>query len=452
MAEQLLMTRNLPVRHDMDVFVAGGGPAGIAAALAASRQGCSVFLAEGHTCFGGMGTAGMVPAFMQFADGVHFLAGGIGREVYTRLCEAGGHSPDDDPDNPYACLSIRAEVLKRVYDDLLLASDIDFALQTTLIGVEHSAPGQVSHAILSAKSGLFAVKAHVFIDCTGDGDLATWAGAPYEKGDTDGNMMPGTLCSLWAEIDWPAVFAAGLSPGEQLTRAFDDGVFTIPDRHLPGIWRVSERVGGGNIGHTFGVDGTDERSLTGALIWGRKLALQYQRFYQQYLKGYEQMELVGTGSLLGIRETRRILGDYLLCLQDFTARAVFDDEIGRYAYPVDIHASKPGDAEYAKFIDEFEHLRYGPGESYGIPYRTLTPRTLDNVLVAGRCISTDRYLQGSVRVMPGCFITGQAAGVAAALAAEGNTTTREISLTELQARLRQMGAYLPNDMEVVAAG
>jgi hypothetical protein len=138
------------------------------------------------------------------------------------------------------------------------------------------------------------------------------------------------------------------------------------------------------------------------------------------------------------------MGDHVLNLEDFKKRAVFDDEIGRYCYPVDIHASKPDAATYAKFAEEFKTLRYKKGESYGIPYRTLVPRKLRNVFVAGRCVSADRYIQGSIRVMPGCYITGQAAGTAAALAVEGNTDARGVSVAQLQARLKGMGAFLPN--------
>ncbi len=445
MAEQYItVQRRIPVRHDVDVFVAGGGPAGVAAALAAARQGASVFLAEGHTCFGGMGTAGMVPAFMMFADGVNFLAGGIGREVYDRMYQYKGVGPDDRQENPRACTHIQAEVLKRIYDDMVTEAGIGFAFQTQVIDIEMESASRVGTAICAAKSGQFAVRARMFVDCTGDGDIAAWAGAPFEKGDAEGSLMPGTLCSLWADVDWDAVHASGLSAQKEITRAFADKVFTYEDRHLPGMWRVGERVGGGNIGHTFGVDSTDERSLTEALVWGRKLMLEYERYYKEYLKGFEQMVLVATGSLLGIRESRRILGDYVLNLEDFKTRAVFDDEIGRYAYPVDIHASRPGAQDYAKFEEEFRTLRYGKGESYGIPYRTLTPRGLDNVLVAGRCISSDRYIQGSVRVMPGCFITGQAAGVAAALAVGQGSDTRAIRLGDLHDRLRTLGAFLPN--------
>jgi hypothetical protein len=421
----------------VDVFVAGGGPSGVAASLAAARQGRSVFLAERHTCLGGMGTAGLVPAFMQFSDGVNMLAAGIGEEILTKLQQAGGTGPDSK-------FSIHAEVLKRVYDDLLLDAGIDFTFETQLIGVEKE-DDQVSLAILAAKTGLFAVKAKVFIDCTGDGDLAAWAGAPFEKGGDEGDLMPGTLCSLWIDVDWEAVKEGGRwRDDSRLEEAFKDKIFTYEDRHLPGMWRVGEHLGGGNIGHTFGVDNTDERSVTEALIWGRKSILEYERYYKKYLKGFENMKLVATGSLLGIRESRRIMGDYVLNLEDFEKRATFEDEIGRYSYPVDIHASKPDAASYAKFEKEFRTLRYGRGESYGIPYRALVPQKLSNVLVAGRCVSTDRYMQGSIRVMPGCYITGQAAGVAAAIAVEKQANTRSFPVSELQTRLSKMGAFLPN--------
>ena len=434
---EITFARTIPVRMEVDVFVAGGGPAGCAAALAAAQAGRKVYLAEGHTCLGGMGTAGMIPVFMQFSDGVNFLAAGIGEKIFKRLCAAGGTGPDSK-------MCIRAEVLKRVYDEMLLEAGVDFTFQTQLIGVEMDGEN-VALAVLAAKSGLFAVKAKMFVDGTGDGDLAAWAGAPFEKGDEEGNMMPGTVCSLWSDVDWEAVRRSGLGAGEKrLEDAFKGKVFTIEDRHLPGMLRVGEHVGGGNIGHTFGVDSTDERSLTKALIWGRKVLPEYERYYKQYLKGFEKMELVATASLHGTRESRRIMGDYVLNLEDFKKRAVFEDEIGRYSYPVDIHASKPDLANYSKFAEEFKTLRYGKGESYGVPYRVLVPKKLRNVLVAGRCVSSDRYIQGSIRVMPGCYITGQAAGAAAALAIEKGTDTRGISVRELQARLKGMDAFLPN--------
>jgi len=444
-SERIGYHRDIPVRHDVDVFVAGGGPAGVAAAVAAARQGMTVFLAEGHSCFGGMGTAGLVPAFMRMGDGVQVLAAGVGSEVIDRLMAAGGSAEGRAEDvAAVGSISIHPEALKRVYDEMVADAKVDYTFHTALVDVLTEG-GAVTAAVCAAKSGVFAVRAKVYVDGTGDGDLAAWAGAPFEKGDERGDMMPGTLCSLWANVDWPAVRAGDLGAGNaRMEEAFKDGVFTHEDLHLPGMWRLPGTLGGGNIGHTFGVDGTDERSLTEALVWGRKLVLEYERYYREYLTGFEKMELTATGSLLGLRETRRIMGDYVLCLDDFKGRAVFDDEIGRYSYPVDIHPLRPEKGEYDRFMDEWQDLRYGKGESYGIPYRTLVPRGLTNVLVAGRCISSDRFLQGSVRVMPGCYITGQAAGLAAALAVEGDTDTRGVDVARLQQRLKAFGACLPN--------
>lgn len=428
--------REIPIKYDVDVFVVGGGPAGITAAVAAARNGCSVYLAESQGCFGGQGTAGGVSAFMQFTDGVNFLVGGLGKEILEKLQDADGMGPDND-------FSIRHEVLKRVYDDLVMEAGVRFTFNTSMIAVE-AEDGNVTSVVLNAKSGIFAVKAKIYIDCTGDGDLCAWAGAPFEKGDVEGNMQAGTLCSLWTDIAWET--AERKEVGEsRLPQAFAEKVITIEDRHLPGIRRVARHVGGGNVGHTFGVDNTDEVSVTKAYVEARKRLLEYENFYKKFMKGYDQIELVSTAGMMGIRETRRIMGDYVLNLEDFRRQAVFEDEIGRYSYPVDIHESKPDAESHKAFAEAYKRdFRYKQGESYGIPYRTLLPKGLTNVFVAGRCISCDRHIQGSIRVMPGCFITGQAVGAAASLAVKQNLDTRSVNVKELQHLLKSMGAYLPN--------
>ena len=424
--------KNLTVKYETDVFVAGGGAAGIAASVAAARCGKKVFLAESTGCFGGLGTSGMVPAFAPFDDGINVLASGIGYEIRKNVSK---HVSLDS-----YWTTINAEELKREYDRIITEAGVDFSFFTTVYDVV-TVDNKIEAVILGAKSGLFSVKAKVYIDCTGDGDLCAYAGANFQKGDENGVVMPQTLCSLWTNIDKSKVKHA---PNAFVEKAYKDGVLSNEDRHIPGFFYDVKGIGRGNIGHTFDVDPTDEKSLSGAMIKGRKMMLEYEKYFKTYFEGYEDMELLATAPILGVRESRRITCDYMLNVDDFINRSVFDDEIGRYCYPVDIHVKNTDKKEYERFEKEYnESLKYKKGESYGIPYRCLIPVSLSNALVAGRCIGTDQKMQASIRVMPGCFITGQAAGIAAALACE-NANVRSIDIKELQTKLKELGAYLPN--------
>lgn len=430
----MIFTRELIEKYNVDVFIAGGGPAGVAAAYGAAKMGKTVFLAEKNGSFGGMGTTGLVACFCTFTDNLNFLAGGFGKEVHDAIF-------GEDQALKYGFFPYPVEKLKKLYDDMMVKAGIKFSFFTTLVDVE-AKDGRVESVILAAKSGLFAVKAKIYIDCTGDGDLSAWAGAVTEFGDENGVAMPATLCSLWDGIDSqkPRVSQASL-----LDKAYQDGIFRVDDPQITGlIESESERsIRGGNIGHCFEVDARDEISLTQAMLWGRTNMLEYERYYREYLGGrYENMYLCYTADVLGVRESRRVIGDYVLCKQDYIDRSVFDDEIGRYSYPIDIHAMSPGKEAFEAHVNQFK-VRYGVGESYGIPYRTLVPKGLSNVLTAGRCVSTDHSMQASIRVMPGCFITGQAAGVAAALAAE-KEETRSIKISELQEKIVSIGGYIPN--------
>jgi hypothetical protein len=427
--------REIDIKKKVQVCVVGGGPAGCAAALAAARSGAEVFLAEAHTCLGGLGTAGGVPIFMTFTDGVNFLADGIGREILERMNSEDTACPDS--------LSINAEILKSLYEQMLLEAGVDFSYMTEFIGAEN-ASGKVTCAVFNAKSGIFAVEAEVFIDCSGDGDLCARAGADFMFGDDNGKVMPATLCSFWAGIDWEKFRASGANPRKILFQAFEDGIFRENDPHHTGITKTAKHLGGGNMGHLFGLNPLDEASLTAGLLEGRKQAMEFERYYKEYIPGYENVELTATASLPGIRESRRITGNYVLDIEDYKARRTFADEIGRYCYPIDIHPASTAPEDQREFEHFMRSLRYQPGESYGIPYRVLTVYGFDNLLVAGRCVSSDRYLQGSIRVMPGCFITGQAAGTAAVLACENNGNIRAFPVTHLQKKLKKLGAWLPN--------
>lgn len=430
----MIYNREIKQKYEADVFVAGGGAAGVAAAVAAARGGADVFLAESAGAFGGLGTTGMVPAFAPFDDGVNTLASGIGMEVRRNVSK---HVPL----NTY-WTSIDAEELKREYDRIVTEAGVRFSFFTTVYDVLTDGR-KIESVILGSKSGLFSVKAKVFIDCTGDGDLIAFAGGEFLMGDENGTVMPSTLCSVWANIEKPRIL-----PGKEnrfIEKAYADGILKYEDRHLPGFFHREAGIGGGNIGHTFDIDPTDEISLTRAMLRGREYMLEYERYYKEYLKdGFENMTLVSTAPVLGVRESRRIKCDYMLSVDDFVSRAVFEDEIGRYCYPIDIHVKNTDKAEYQRFEEEYmKNYKYKKGESYGIPYRSLIPVSFDNALTAGRCMGTDQKMQASIRVMPGCFITGQAAGAAAALA-RNNGEVRGVKYADLSKALLELGAYLPN--------
>lgn len=439
---------NIPVRYTPDVFIAGGGPAGIAAAISCAREGYSVFLAESFSAFGGAAVTMLVPAFVSFGCSEHFLAEGIGREVVTRLSEA--VSPRW---KTYCPNSIPVETLKIIYDDMITEAGIDFLFHTNLIDAVVE-DGTIQHVICAAKGSVFAVKAKLYIDCTGDGDLAYYAGADADYGDENGDTMATTLCGIWSGIDWKRVVKPD---NRNIDKAFEDHVFTNEDRHLPGMWPLAAQtsladgtllpdgIGGSNAGHVYHIDARNADSLTQGIIKGRKQLDEYRKYYKEYLTGYENMELVISAPYLGIRESRRIVCDYRMTLDDFINRAVFDDEIGRYNYGVDVHSSTNDKKGYDKFINEFNTLRYKAGESYGIPYRSLAVKGITNLLTAGRCICTDRYMQSSIRVMPGCYITGQAAGMAAAVLCDAHHyDVHQVDIHALQSKLVKMGAYLPN--------
>ncbi len=426
----MVYNKNIEIKYETDVFIAGGGPSGVVASVAAARMGKKVFLAESSGALGGLGTTGFVPAFAPFDDGEKIIAAGIGYEIRNRLEKVGTKGRWFVQD---------IEELKRVYDNITTEAGVELSFFTTLYDVIRDGD-TVEAVILGSKSGLFAVKAKIYIDCTGDGDLCAFAGGEFEISDP---VMPSTLCSMWSGIEKEKMKYAANKFVEQ---AYADGVLTYEDRHMPGFFHGCDNVSGGNIGHTFDIDPLDEKSLTKGMLWGRKSMPEFEKYFKTYFDGFDNLRLLSTANVLGIRESRRITCRYTLNINDFVNRSVFEDEIGRFSYPVDVHVTNTDKQEYERFLNEFHSYRYGNGETYGIPYRSLVPVSFKNVLVAGRCVGTDRQMQSSIRVMPGCFITGQAAGTAAALACETGDTFK-ISIKQLQKQLIKDGAYLPNFKE-----
>ena len=425
--DKILYAKDLEIKKNVDVLVIGGGCAGVAAAIAAAQGGVKVLLLESQTALGGLGTLGLVPVFQTFDDGLKFLAGGVGKLIYERMRKRNILRPD---------LTFACEKAKILFEDLLIEFGVEFRYCSTVIDVI-AENKTLTTVIVNSKSGIYGIKAKVFIDCTGDGDVSAMAGAEYLKGDDEGGMMAGTLCSIWNNVDFNR-FDHTEQEGK-IEEAYNDGIFTVKDKHLPGMFDARNNLALGNLGHEFGVDGTDEESLTKAFVSQRKKMQEYEKYYNNYISGFEKANLVATASMFGIRETRRIVGDYILNVEDFKKRATFEDEIGRYCYAIDVHETKPSEEENEQFKKEYyQTYRYKQGESYGIPYRSIIVKGLKNLLVAGRCISCDRLMLGSIRVMPGCFITGQAAGAAASIAVNYDNDIRAFDFGLLKNRLEEL--------------
>jgi hypothetical protein len=253
--------------------------------------------------------------------------------------------------------------------------------------------------------------------------------------------MPATLASIHAGIDWSRF--DGRVQRTALAEAIEAGEFTQPDRHLPGLSQVGQSMGYLNGGHVFDLNAVRCADLTRGMRLGRRIVQEYVRFYRRRVPGCENMELAATAALMGIRESRRVVGEYELSLDDYLARRQFPDQIGVFNKFVDVHPYDSSEQEWQRFQREHEELRLGKGECFGIPYRILVPRGWRNLWVAGRCSSSDVPVHGSIRVMPAAAMMGQAAGTAAVQAIATDRPAFGIDAAQLVETLRQQGAYLP---------
>nr|WP_309693222.1 FAD-dependent oxidoreductase [Armatimonas sp.] len=451
---------SLPITFETDVCVVGGGPTGIAAALSAARNGARVLLIERMGFLGGSATAMQVPAFAPFSDRTKAIVRGIGWEVMTEHQRRLGH-PLPDPDSYHKpqdsgrmdWVPIDVELLKRLYDELCETAGVT-VLFHTFVGESNLSPRPAGvrglHSlVLANKAGLSVAKASVFIDATGDGDLAARAGCAFALGDESGKTQGMTLCftvaggSRTKYLEY--VYATGDGYLAKLVeRAKADGAWNLPDSSLVGMSFKSESVAGCNLGHVYGYDATDPLSVSLAEREGRKVIAKLMAFLQRYVPGQESIELISSGPHIGVRESRRIVGEYTLTLEDYLACRTFPDDIARCAYFIDLHAVTTEVAALAKSVTDGEKRSHSlpAGQSHGIPYRCLIPKGIENLLVAGRCLSAERAVQGATRVMPFCFAMGEAAGLAATLALDLEGAIRSVDIIELRQRLKTQGAWL----------
>ncbi len=448
MPNTYMLKREIPADTGYDVLVAGGGPAGCTAAIAAAREGARVLLIEATGMLGGMGTAGLVPAWCPFTDKERVIYSGLAEQIFM----ASKCTPYNDNPKHLDWVTIDPEELKQIYDRMVVDAGVEILFFTQVCGVETGADGSIEEVLLANKAGLSAARARVYVDCTGDGDLSAWAGAPFEKGDPESpELQPSTHCFALTGVDEKA-FREGpsLHGGSDKSPVYDiieSGKYPdIPDNHMCNNLQAPGTVGF-NAGHLW-LDATDPKQLSKAMPKGRALARTIRDALAEFVPdAFGNARVVKTAPLLGVRETRRIIGDYVLTKEDYIARRSFDDEIARNCYFVDIHtkwSEKDMDQREAFKAHKDRQIRYEKGESHGIPYRCLTAKGIPNVLVAGRCISTDRVVQGSTRVMPVALVMGEAAGLAAAMALNSAGAVRDVDVPLLQKKLKSYGAYLPN--------
>jgi hypothetical protein len=451
--------RKTPVVSEVDVVVVGGGPGGTAAAIAAARNGVDVLVVERSNCLGGTTTGGL----MTRMDVSHAIWGRIPHEnrviqgLYLEIikrCEAlGGFIEEYDVKKRLAGMLSGVEcfdpqILKYVLQELAADAGVHLLYHTVAVDavVEDRA---LQAVILENKSGRQAVKGHVFIDATGDGDIAVKAGAPYAVGrDADGLLQPVTMTFRIGGVDLEAVFQ---TYGREQTiyrervprdahpylREVDAakraGVYSFPTGRF---WFHLTPVKGivyVNATRIHGVDPTKAEDVTRAEVEGLRQVMQLMTFVRTYMKGFENAYLVDVGSSIGVRESRRIIGEYLLTRDDVLQARKFPDAIAAASARIDIHDVS---GAWSELVAPPE------GEYYQIPYRCILVKGLTNVFTVGRCISTTHDAQGATRMVPTTIAVAQGAGTASALAVQRGHALREIDVPALQATLLRQGSFL----------
>jgi ribulose 1,5-bisphosphate synthetase/thiazole synthase len=440
--------RQVPLYGEYEVAVLGGGPAGIAAAVAAARAGRRTLLIERYGFLGGMGTAAGVTNFCGLHANVHGemhrVVQGIASDLLGRIDRLGGLNAPHLILGKILAQAYDTAAYKIAADDLLLSHEVDILFHALGAGVVMHDENRINALMVETKAGRQAVRADIFIDCSGDGDLAAWAGARYEVGDNNGGMLypsmmfrlngidPEKAGDAWRTI--PALMEAAEAAG---THRFPRKAAIVRPQRSPIEWRVNFTQLAREDGRA--INGLEPDDLTRGEIDGRRQAVNAFNFLRT-VPGFEKSYIVDLPPQLGIRETRRVVGGYMLSGENVLGCASFDDSIGVNGWPMESHVA--GDV-----IFKFPPIPQSRGFNE-LPYRMLTPEGIDNLLVAGRCASMTHDGQSAARVSGACFVMGEAAGSAAALALGGNTIPRDIAVDKLQQQLKQQGAFLGQDQAV----
>ncbi len=433
----------LPVCAEVDVLVVGGGPAGVAAAFSAARLGAKTLVIEQFNCLGGVSTAaghGHICLFSSFGNPQwgtdELVVGGIPYEVAERVAKAGYGTFDRRN------CEFEVEGMKIVLERMAEESGVRILYHTFFVRtlVEN---GVAVGAVVQNKGGRQVILARRMVDCSGDGDAAASAGCPWEQGNAEGLCQPVTLMFQLGGVDMERVRAYQRTQGDdwKLTRTWkraqEAGDMRPFQSVIMGWWWTPTRPDqiGVNFTHITGVDTTKAEDLTAATIEGRRQAEETVRVYRAYVPGLERCHLLSTPNTVGLRESRRILGDYVLTKDDLLVEREFPDTVGYGSFFIDIHNTKGAGMDQRA-------MRPRQGFKYQIPWRIQLPRGIENLTTAGRCVSLTHEALGSMRVMPQCGILGQAAGTASALSIARGCTPRALPAAELQASLRAQGGIV----------
>ena len=434
--------RKTAIYGEYDVVVLGGGPAGIAAASAAARHGKKTILIERYGFLGGMGTAAGVTNFCGLhanVFGEHTqIVQGIAADFLARIDALGGLNKPHVVFGKILAQAYDTAAYKIAADQIVIASGAQLLFHALAVGVVMADQNSVHALLIETKSGRRAIIGHTFIDASGDGDLAAWAGAPFDKGDGHGNLLYPSMMFRLNGVDpikagnaWEVIPQLMLKAQAQGRYQFPRKTPIVRPQKNPAEWRVNLTQLANKNG--MAMDGTHLQELSDAEILGREQIANVAGFLNE-VPGFENAYVVDIPPQVGIRETRRIMGDYQLTEPDVLGCASFNDSIGLNGWPLELHTA--GDVEF----------RWPPiPQSRGynqLPYRMLLPLGLNNVWVAGRCASMSHEAQSAARVSGACFVMGEAAGVAATMATGGGVSSRHINVLQLLSTLRQQGVRL----------
>jgi len=431
--------RDTPVMGEYDVVVLGGGPAGISAAVSAAKTGALTLLVERYGFLGGMGTAAGVTNFCGLHGNVHGdirqVVHGFADELLDRMRALGGlNEPHILFGGKIAAQAYDNAALKIAADQVVVASGAKLLFHAYAAGVVMRSPGEIGSLLVETKSGRRALNARIFIDCSGDGDLFAAAGAPFEKGPellypTAMFRVNGVNAARPDEViarmpDW-------MAEAERAGHKFPRKSPIVRPQQNPSEWRVNVTQLANADGSA--VDATDAEQLSRAELEGRRQIVDFFEFLRTR-PGFEQSYILEIAPQIGVRETRRVVGEYQLTERDVLECASFDDTIGVNAWPIEAHVK--GDVVF-----KFQDIPASRGFNQ-LPYRMLVPKRIDNLLVAGRCASMTHMGQSAARVSGGCFVMGQAAGTASSLALKSGRSARALDVGQLQRRLESDGANL----------